>query len=137
MIIINYGEDKALELKVKFTTANTFAKKFCQGKSIVETLPEKLGEFDGEFLIEMVNHFQVGSKKLTKDEIGKILDEVFEKEDYDLPTLYSEFLKEFDYAGVFKKGMGFSLANQMEKQFAMMVDEEKMDKIMQDKMEQM
>lgn len=129
MITINYGEDKALNCKVKVSKAQTFQKQFCKEKSIVELLPEMMAQFDVEFMVNMLHHFQENNPKLSKDEILNILDEVLEsesknisKEQLDLPTLYGLFAKEFDYAGVFKKGMGFMIANQMEKGFAKMVE---------------
>ena len=40
MITINYGEDKALNCKVKVSKAQTFQKQFCKEKSIVEANKE-------------------------------------------------------------------------------------------------
>lgn len=107
---------KDLEVKVKFSTANAFAKKYCNGKSIIEAIPDKMGQFDGEYLVEMLNFFQTNEKKLSKDDITKMLDEILSEEDskLDVPTIYMDFLKEFDYAGVFKKGMGFMIVKKYE-----------------------
>ena len=126
MFIINYGDDKNLEIKVLFSTANSFAKKYCNGKSIVEVLPTKMAEFDGEFLVELLNHFQTNNPKLSKEQITKILDETLgdETKMLDVPTIYTEIIKEFDYAGVFKKGMGFTLAKKFKQQMDVLLMEE-------------
>lgn len=125
MFTINYSDDKNLEIKVLFSTANSFAKKYCNGKSIVEVLPTKMAEFDGEFLVELLNHFQTNNPKLSKEQITKVLDEVLadETKKLDIPTIYTEIIKEFDYAGVFKKGMGFTLAKKFQQQMETLLEE--------------
>lgn len=125
MFTINYSDDKNLEIKVLFSTANSFAKKYCNGKSIVEVLPTKMAEFDGEFLVELLNHFQTNNPKLSKEQITKVLDEVLvdETKKLDIPTIYTAIIKEFDYAGVFKKGMGFTLAKKFQQQMETLLEE--------------
>ena len=125
MFTINYGDDKSLEIKVLFSTANSFAKKYCDNKPIVEVLPTKMAEFDGEFLVLLLNHFQTNDPKVSKEDIVKILDEVFadETKKLDIPTIYTEIIKEFDYAGVFKKGMGFTLAKKVQEQMKLLLEE--------------
>ena len=125
MFTINYGDDKSLEIKVLFSTANSFAKKYCDNKSIVEVLPTKMAEFDGEFLVLLLNHFQTNDPKVSKEDIVKILDEVLadETKGLDIPAIYTEIIKEFDYAGVFKKGMGFTLAKKFQEQMKLLLEE--------------
>ena len=125
MFTINYSDDKNLEIKVLFSTANSFAKKYCNGKSIVEVLPTKMAEFDGEFLVELLNHFQTNNPKLSKEQITKVLDEVLvdETKKLDIPTIYTDIIKEFDYAEKKKKGMGFTLAKKFQQQMEKLLEE--------------
>ena len=84
-----------------------------------------MAEIDGEFLVELLNHFQTNDPKVSKEDIVKILDEVLagETKKLDVPTIYTEIIKEFDYAGVFKKGMGFTLVKKFQEQMKLLLEE--------------
>jgi len=117
-MIIKVG-DKTIKVAVGFIKANKFSMENCkEEESLMSLIPQKsVSRDNGEFLVKMINTFQTVNEdetKLTKEEIETLLDTYFSKENSkSIIELYAEILKEFDYSGVFKKGMGFSLGKKL------------------------
>lgn len=123
MITLKYG-DKAIEVKITFKTANKFAKLECnKDTSLIDLISTKMAEFDGDFLVDLIQYFQINEPKLSKENVEDLLSDVFADEDsgYDLITLYCEVLDEFDVSGAFKRGLFKGLSNQMRTQMGEMV----------------
>ena len=123
MITLKYGE-KAIEVKITFKTANQFSKKYCpKDTSIIDLISDKMGDFDGDFLIDMVQFFQVNENKLSKEEVEDFLSDYFadDNDEHDVISLYCDILDEFDISGAFKKGLFKGLAKQMRSQMGEMM----------------
>lgn len=116
MLILKIDKEE-LEFKVTFSKANRLAKEVCkEDENLLTVVPSKMMSADGgEFLVHMLCVFQVADKKLSEEEIEGLLDKYFEEEGNDFYQLYGEILKEFDVGGVFKNGMGFSMAKKISK----------------------
>lgn len=115
MIVIK-GKEETITLKITFSKTYLFSKEVCpKDESLLSVIPNKVMANDGlEFLVKLVKHYQVDTK-FDEVQVAKILDEYFEEPENDMFVLYTSILKEYDYAGVFKKGLGKQMAESLEK----------------------
>lgn len=124
------AKDKSINFKITFRKANEFSMKHCKAdESLMTLIPSKIMSNDsGVFLIEALHHFQVAEdgEMLSKNDIGEFVEQSMEEKGHlSVPELYSKLLEEFDYSGVFKEGMGFSMAKKINEVMDGMVKEMK------------
>lgn len=120
------SKDKTISFKITFSKANKFSVENCkENESLMTVIPSKIMSNDsGEFLVKILQFFQfTDGEKLSVENIEDFLDEVFENSEIGMVDVYEMILKEFDYSGVFKKGMGLTLANKIDKVMQEMMTE--------------
>ena len=107
--------DSNLEVKITFSKANTFEETVCkEDETLLQLIPSmSMGKGGGNFLINLIHHFQASDKKLSKIEVGEFLDNYFEDNQTCMFDLYVDIIKEFSIHGVFEKELGFKLATML------------------------